>query len=243
MVYKVLCAHIDWDVPIYGLQARGIENDLIAHQSIVEMAQSYVEAIRTLQPRGPYRLLGWSLGGMVAQEMARQIEASDDEVEVLFALDTRFDRIGREVQAQSEENILHDFADRWGIPVSGKTTSAIKEALAEFAFVNGILPQGGDPLILDRMLLAMLQAQRLVSEHRVGRVKAPIVYFRADDNDCPDVTGMLAGTTTGLFVEVAVDARHSSLCDPEPAAVIGAEVNRYLLKVGTVGKAEQTPSL
>ena len=120
-------------------------------------------------------------------------------------------------------------AETLGIPVSGKTTSAIKEALAETAFANGILPQGGDPLILDRMLRAMLQAQRLVSEHRVGRVRAPIVYFRADDNDCPDVTGMLAGTTTGLFVEVAVDARHSSLCDPEPAAVIGAEVNRYLL--------------
>ena len=96
----------------------------------------------------------------------------------------------------------------------------------------GILPQGGDPLILDRMLRALLQAQRLILQHRVGRVKAPIVYFRADDNDCPDVPGMLAATTTGSFIEIAVGARHTALCDPEPAAVIGAEVNRYLLQGG-----------
>ena len=139
---------------------------------------------------------------------------------------------------RSEEDVLYDWAEMLGIPVSEKTTSEIKEALAESAFANGILPQGGDPLILDRMLRAMLQAQRLVSEHRVGRVKAPIVYFRADDNDYPDVPGMLAATTTGSFIEIAVGARHTALCDPEPAAVIGAEVNRYLLQGGTVGKAE-----
>jgi hypothetical protein len=74
-------------------------------------------------------------------------------------------------------------------------------------------------------------------------VLGAVHVFRADDNDCPDVPGMLAATTTGSFVDVAVDARHSALSDSDPAAVIEAEVNRYLLQGGTVGKSEQAPSL
>ena len=69
------------------LQARGIENDLEFHTSIREMAECYLEAIRTVQPHGPYRLLGWSLGGVIVQEMARQIEAAGNDVEVfLFSM-------------------------------------------------------------------------------------------------------------------------------------------------------------
>jgi thioesterase domain-containing protein len=52
------------------------------------MAVAYVEALRSMQPAGPYALLGWSLGGLLAFEMARQLTAAGEAVEPLLLLDT-----------------------------------------------------------------------------------------------------------------------------------------------------------
>jgi thioesterase domain-containing protein len=54
------------------------------------MVTSYLDAIRRMQPDGPYRLAGWSMGGMVASEMARRLEESGEEVALLALLDAPF---------------------------------------------------------------------------------------------------------------------------------------------------------
>ncbi|MCP4659753.1 MAG: non-ribosomal peptide synthetase, partial [bacterium] len=71
LCYSGLARHLGGDSPFYGLQVpdRGGEFFLT---EIGEMAEHYVEAIREVQPEGPYRLGGWSMGGLVAFEMARQ---------------------------------------------------------------------------------------------------------------------------------------------------------------------------
>lgn len=51
------------------------------------MAADYIEKIRTVQPKGPYRLLGWSLGGNVIQAMATQLQSQGEEVSLLVMLD------------------------------------------------------------------------------------------------------------------------------------------------------------
>lgn len=51
------------------------------------MAADYIEKIRTVQPKGPYRLLGWSLGGNVIQAMATQLQSRGEEVSLLVMLD------------------------------------------------------------------------------------------------------------------------------------------------------------
>jgi thioesterase domain-containing protein len=229
-VYKSLADKIAYDIPVYGLQARGIEADLDPHVTIGEMAQFYVAAIRTVQPRGPYRLLGWSLGGVIAQEMVREIEESGDEVEVLFALDARFDLVGCEAKVLSDDDLLRQIAEQLSLPVTGRATSEIRKAIFDAFVADGTIPEGVDPLISRRILRAMLRASRLISEHRAGRVKAPIVYFRADDNDCPDVSGMLAATTMGSFIQISVCSSHSEMMATEPAAVIGTQVNFDLLR-------------
>lgn len=60
--YAGLMKSLGSDYPIYGLQARGISEQKGYPQSLDEMAAGYVEHIRTIQPTGPYHLLGWSLG-------------------------------------------------------------------------------------------------------------------------------------------------------------------------------------
>ena len=75
------------DQPLYGLQMRGLDGRAAPHTTIEAMAADYVAAIREIQPRGPYHLLGQSLGGMVAFEMAQQLCRAGETVAPLLILD------------------------------------------------------------------------------------------------------------------------------------------------------------
>jgi amino acid adenylation domain-containing protein len=77
---------------IYGLQPRGLDDDLVPHSSVAAAAKFYVEAIRKIRPVGPYRLLGHSFGGWVAFEMARQLRQQGHDVAPVMILDAEAPR-------------------------------------------------------------------------------------------------------------------------------------------------------
>jgi thioesterase domain-containing protein len=77
------------DQPVYGLQARGVaDKSETAHENVAEMAADYLEEIRTVQPNGPYMLCGSSFGGLIAFEMACQLETQGKEISLLALFDT-----------------------------------------------------------------------------------------------------------------------------------------------------------
>ena len=78
---------IESDRPIYGMQARGIDGVDDPFESIEEMAQYHLEAIKKIQPQGPYALVGYSLGGLVSMEIAHRLLTAGDQVELLAMLD------------------------------------------------------------------------------------------------------------------------------------------------------------
>jgi amino acid adenylation domain-containing protein len=82
-----LTSEMGIDRPIYGLQARGLESNEQPYSSIEEMANAYVEAIKCVQSEGPYILLGWSLGGTVAFEMAFILEKIGESVLAVIMID------------------------------------------------------------------------------------------------------------------------------------------------------------
>ena len=86
--FNGLARHMGTDRPFYGVQAQGLEGDRAFHTSVEEMASFYIKEIRAFQPAGPYHLGGYSLGGLIAFEMARQLEADGQEVGLLALLDT-----------------------------------------------------------------------------------------------------------------------------------------------------------
>ncbi|WP_062218182.1 non-ribosomal peptide synthetase [Streptomyces sp. NBRC 109706] len=86
--YLGLARHLPHDVPLIGLQARGIENEGTLPTSVTEMAHDYLTRITRLQPTGPYRLLGWSFGGLVAQAMAAMLQRRGEHVSLLALLDS-----------------------------------------------------------------------------------------------------------------------------------------------------------
>ncbi|MFD5558806.1 non-ribosomal peptide synthase/polyketide synthase, partial [Streptomyces sp. NPDC127068] len=85
--YAGLLQHLDRDVPVYGVQARGLSGADQLPKTVGEMAEDYLTEILALQPEGPYYLLGWSFGGIVAHAIAAQLESRGLEVGLLTLLD------------------------------------------------------------------------------------------------------------------------------------------------------------
>jgi thioesterase domain-containing protein len=80
---------LDADQPIYGIQAQALLPEREAVLGLEQMVAQYVADIRAACPKGPYHLLGFSFGGLVAYEIAQQLKAQGAEVGLLGMLDTR----------------------------------------------------------------------------------------------------------------------------------------------------------
>ncbi|CAG0927432.1 partial arthrofactin-type cyclic lipopeptide synthetase C, partial [Thermoflexales bacterium] len=74
--------------PCYGFQARGLDDEQELDDTIEAMAHHYIQLLQTVQPEGPYQLGGWSLGGVVAFEMAQQLATQGQVVELLALVDS-----------------------------------------------------------------------------------------------------------------------------------------------------------
>ena len=85
--YAELGRNLAENRPFYGLQSLGLYGDREPLSNIEDMAAIYIEALREIQPTGPYYLSGWSMGGIVAWEMARQLQAVGEEVALVALID------------------------------------------------------------------------------------------------------------------------------------------------------------
>jgi acyl transferase domain-containing protein/thioesterase domain-containing protein len=86
--FHSLAFYLGEDQPIYGLLPRGLDGKEPFHTRVEDMAAYYVSAIRAMQSQGPYRLVGYSFGGIVAFEVAQQIIIQGDRVSLLGFFDT-----------------------------------------------------------------------------------------------------------------------------------------------------------
>ena len=85
--YQVV-KHIQLPNAIHGMQTRGIDGVEEPFDRIEDMAQFYLDAIREVQPHGPYLLIGYSLGGLVTLEMAQRLSESGEKIALLAMLDS-----------------------------------------------------------------------------------------------------------------------------------------------------------
>ncbi|KAF8956659.1 hypothetical protein BGZ46_002342, partial [Entomortierella lignicola] len=86
-----LAKHLPPDQPLYGLQARGFFGEMGPASTRDEMALDYIAQIRRVQPHGPYYLLGYSFGGMIAHTMASLLESQGERVALVAMMDTPAD--------------------------------------------------------------------------------------------------------------------------------------------------------
>lgn len=252
LCYVELSKHLQPDQPLYGLQAAGIESGTVALRSISEMARSYVNAIRRVQPRGPYYIGGWSLGGIVAFEMARQLRAEGAGVASLVLLDSAA-VCGGGVMSELPRETLYE-AFMWELlrsrrgPVSvveqvpgGSEDEALDFILAR-AVEDGVLPQGGSRELVRRLFDVFRGGIMAVDQYRPQALDVAVTLLRAS-NPLPDVlrpahdhAGSLYGDATNGWARYATGTLrvtetpgdHLSMIEPPNAAVLATHITEVL---------------
>lgn len=91
LVFLHLVKRLPGNRPVYGVRARGLDARAEPDRTLADMAESAIDTIRLAQASGPYLLLGYSFGGLVAYETARRLAATGESIERVFVLDTYLD--------------------------------------------------------------------------------------------------------------------------------------------------------
>jgi len=80
--------HLQIDHPVYGLQPPGLNQGEVPLDSVEDFASRYIAAIGSLQPHGPYYLIGCSFGGLVMLEVARRLLQRGENIGMFVMLDS-----------------------------------------------------------------------------------------------------------------------------------------------------------
>ncbi|MEQ9404347.1 MAG: amino acid adenylation domain-containing protein [Cyclobacteriaceae bacterium] len=72
----------------WGIRSSTLNGFIPKNLTVEELARSYITKLKTLQPQGPYRIAGWSFGGIIAHEIASQLESIGDQVDFLLIFDS-----------------------------------------------------------------------------------------------------------------------------------------------------------
>ncbi|OEJ34299.1 amino acid adenylation domain-containing protein [Streptomyces subrutilus] len=162
LCYVRFAKYLEEDQPFYALQAAGGDPGTEPLRSVEEIAASYVEAMRRVQPSGPYVVGGWSFGGFVAFEIARQLRAAGEEVARLVLLDTTALNPGRRLTTDDEALLGWFFWEllwlrRGGdsplelIPDRLTTLEEKFDFIAQLAIDEGVLPAGSTGAVVRRL--------------------------------------------------------------------------------------------
>ncbi|MDL4774581.1 amino acid adenylation domain-containing protein [Actinomadura xylanilytica] len=223
--------HLGPDQPVYGLQARAFTQAELPG-SVAEMAADYLAQIRTVQPSGPYHLAGWSLGGLVAYEMAARLQAAGEEVGLLALIDSYH---GQDLEVDKRE-VLPELLE--GIGVDARMVAA--DGNPDMAQIMAVLAERGDALATlgeDDLVNVYRNYENGLAQaeaYRPGPFRGDIVFFTA-------LRGRAAGSPTGRsnwgalvdgeIEDYPLDVAHHLLMEPGPAAEMGAVLAARLGKL------------
>jgi thioesterase domain-containing protein/acyl carrier protein len=130
--YRHLARYLGPEQPLYGLQVPALESAAEDSPSIEAMAARYLEAVRSIQPEGPYFLGGWSFGCSVAYEMAQALLRDGQAVALLVLLDgVPPSADGRRVQSMQDDPILLAQLVRMEARLLGQELELAPDALLE----------------------------------------------------------------------------------------------------------------
>ncbi len=214
--YRGLLRHLEPEIPVYALEARGINDGDTLPATLHDMCTDYIDQIQAIQPNGPYRLLGWSFGAIPAHAIAVEMQRRGLEVTGLimidgFPFDGRpwLDGLVASHRAYWKKEILgyRDVQD-----ASDELKARILDRLCAIKRNNIQLQLYEDP--------ARFLGDALL-------VKANLSGGRGGSNPFP-----WNGLVSGELLEVVVPFGHNVLLSPEAAAVYAPEIADYLDRPG-----------
>lgn len=236
--------HVGEDVPIYALQSDGLLDPTRTPESIEAMAERYLERIRSRQPHGPYHLLGWSLGGLIAHEMARRLLDNNETVAFLGMLDSY--KFRPDSLLQDETTLVHAALGFLGSSDEAAKGIDTLEALGDHVVERfyrrnaDVLNHTGldDPKLVERARQTILRNLELAGRFVPGHVDVDLHFFRAGRvMAAPATRAVIEHEPQSWLPHIGgriylrtLDCGHDEMLDADPAAEIGAVVQSELLR-------------
>ncbi|HEY0172360.1 MAG TPA: amino acid adenylation domain-containing protein [Pyrinomonadaceae bacterium] len=188
--YLALARQLGADRPFYAFQSAGLDDDTRqAATGVEEMAARYVEEMRGVQPRGPYLIGGWSFGGLVAFEMARQLAARGEEVALLALFDTMPPDPKAKRMKEDDPALLSSFVLDLGLPREALPPSAGElkklgpEARLSFVLAEakgaGVVPPDVTLADVQRLWRVFISNWRAQQSYRAQQSATRITLFQA----------------------------------------------------------------
>ncbi|MFJ2277592.1 amino acid adenylation domain-containing protein [Streptomyces sp. NPDC087866] len=229
--YASLLKAVSAEYPLYGLQARGLDAKEPIATSVEEMAADYVEQIRRIQPAGPYHLVGWSFGALVAHEIATLLTGAGERVALLANLDqTPYDDSWEDddYALPTERDVLETLLDFVGYDLA-----ELPEGPLEHKRVMEII-RGRDSALgsleeenITAFMKVGINNHELSARYRPRGFDGELLLF-VSTVGTDDPAGKTADSVaawrphvTGDITTHPVHAHHGHLLQPEPAAEIG----------------------
>ncbi|PPK71456.1 hybrid non-ribosomal peptide synthetase/type I polyketide synthase [Actinokineospora auranticolor] len=188
LCYRELVDHLPPGRPVHGLQAPGAEPGTTPLSTMEALAATYIDAIRRVHPEGPFHLAGWSFGGYVAIEIARQLGHA--ALASVTLLDTV--ALGEGPRALIDDRELVELFFRellWSTTGAAETRLDLSEPDTDRLFDTlftrsvdlGVLPHDGSPRLLRRLFDVFRAHYRATVDYRVTSVPPDLLLLRAAD--------------------------------------------------------------
>lgn len=206
--YARLSGFLSADRPIYGLQSLRLTRSAAPPADVADMAASYVARIQTVQLQGPYHLLGWSFGGLVAHEMAVQLYQAGEAVATLTLLDSH----------------LPNPAD-----VDEITEAEDRRTLLRAYGVNLVELEDD---VLANVYDAMVENKRLEKDFKPKVFPGDVLFFAASRGRASHWLGASQWEpfVTGSVIERSVPCRHLEMTQPRSLSLIARTWERHLTR-------------
>ncbi|MGA6186334.1 non-ribosomal peptide synthase/polyketide synthase [Nocardia iowensis] len=226
--YAGLARYVPSSRPIFGLQSPALSEDGYLPASLAEMASRYVAEIRAVQPTGPYRLLGWSLGGVLAHAIATELQAAGEQVALLAMLDSHPDIDVTDFRAAIREALgeLGIGADAL-LPTDGDIHDLSDDALA--ALHATIPPDMAvlTPERVRRIYRSAVRSAELIAEHRPEVFHGRLDYYSAAGHETAAASWQ--PFVDGRVEDHPVGVAHDQMTSPEALAEIGPSLSDLLM--------------
>jgi arthrofactin-type cyclic lipopeptide synthetase C len=233
---QVLHPHVDGDIPVYALPAAPADASL---DTVEGMAARLVRMIREVQPDGPYRVAGWSFGGVLAYEVASQLIGHDEIVEFVGMIDSyhpaRFGAGPPDV-AQEHALLLHVLRMAEPADASGRAESDEADVVTGDgnldAFVTqcreqGLLPGHVTVEQARGMRDRLRNHQRALREYSPRPLPVAVHLFPARESADPDASRGWQATLPATQLQVTpVPGTHLSMMRAPNAATLGEALSR-----------------
>jgi nonribosomal peptide synthetase DhbF len=219
--YSGLQRHLPASLPIYGLQ---LDSESAWPTNLEELTASYIDRIREVAPTGPYRLLGWSLGGSIAHAVAARLQREGERVEFLALLDSYptnnqlLDMDPAGMLKLVEQGVLITMAQDLGLFVGTASDPGSRQRIRQ-AVAHGFgLPEQ----VLVDLPRAAGNLIRIAQGYEHEVFEGDVLFVRAAGAGKPDTAELWRPYVSGTIDHQTVDCGHFEMMKPGPAAEIGA---------------------